>query len=895
MENIPVKLAAQPVPEFNYFVDNQVLTAGQLNILTDYFDRQHRLTRARLFGAGIVCGLELSVATDRASIAVSKGVALTTDGDLIVVPEDVRFTRCRAFTDIRAKYTPWNSISLLELIPNENDLDGNPQPIGSLSNFQQLTVVLYLESYLRPPEDCTDTDCDNLGPKQMNQLRVLLLNNTDIAAQMPNGGQPIQLIPEVAVRRVKMGGNPIVGSNDLGNRFEAAIDASADDFRATLQSAVKNYAAWMKTPGFGNDWTAIFNKIAAIRDLNNGVQHAYAALKDLADALRELRTAVTALQSQCLLPPGSFAKHVALGELANVEAGKAAVLRQAFIESPRLNRGDAALERVRSMMLRIDLMLRGFSALGGNNGIRVTPSRLGGALGERAIPAYFQSDTQVPLHAHWNFEKTTQQNTATIRGYNASNWSNLPATLEPLNFAHDDCPFYRVEGLLGMEKDSALTTLTNIRNRDNLPFRVEGIQIENDITRIPLRPNFKIPALEGVWHLQREQLFDRLQLAKDYADKLKDTAVDSKVADNSDVGEKIRGAKSKALEINNKLEVATQALYVKPQTFVANFEQFKAPYNDAVRMSFDINTDIQQFAQTPTESPLHHFTVFNHLPQLDRLMDIFNRKIDVFKRQFIFDNFQNQHPGLEYQGGVPAGGTLVIVHQNDRVVAEFALPYAVEFDLDPDVDVTPPQNGKPKSPIAVLDINKFKWIDKLNNFKDVGISRVVLPDLDSIKLQTVQIAGLKTQLESTDIFVKNWLPQIGGTKTNPGLTTGGNLGLTDATLGAKVARTALLSGVIKDIEAQENRTPEQEQMLNGLRLELDKETAATIEHIAKNNLEVTVGSDAFLAMNELNNSVKGLSEATRTGLNQTKDLQTKEEITKNTNLNILFTGFNLRR
>ena len=41
------------------FERNQVLTSTQLNNLVNYLDQQNRLTRARLIGMGIVCGLEI--------------------------------------------------------------------------------------------------------------------------------------------------------------------------------------------------------------------------------------------------------------------------------------------------------------------------------------------------------------------------------------------------------------------------------------------------------------------------------------------------------------------------------------------------------------------------------------------------------------------------------------------------------------------------------------------------------------------------------------------------------------------------------------------------------------------------------------------------------------------
>src|SRR5665647_3564 len=58
--------------EYTYFEKDQVLTANQLNSVSEYFEDQFRLTRIQLLGVGIICGLKVAVA--RNTIIVSKGV-----------------------------------------------------------------------------------------------------------------------------------------------------------------------------------------------------------------------------------------------------------------------------------------------------------------------------------------------------------------------------------------------------------------------------------------------------------------------------------------------------------------------------------------------------------------------------------------------------------------------------------------------------------------------------------------------------------------------------------------------------------------------------------------------------------------------------------------------------
>src|SRR2546423_14089453 len=74
---------------YTVFEENQVLTDKQLNSVADYFDDQTRLTRVQLLGVGIVCGLRPSVLNDL--VRLSKGVGVTTDGDLLSLPADTTY------------------------------------------------------------------------------------------------------------------------------------------------------------------------------------------------------------------------------------------------------------------------------------------------------------------------------------------------------------------------------------------------------------------------------------------------------------------------------------------------------------------------------------------------------------------------------------------------------------------------------------------------------------------------------------------------------------------------------------------------------------------------------------------------------------------------------------
>src|SRR5260221_9815631 len=82
---------------FPVFEANQVLTSGHLNDVFSYLDEQTRLTRSKLVGIGIVCGLDIKLEIGGGTaIHLSKGCGVTSEGYLIVEPADVSLVSYRA-------------------------------------------------------------------------------------------------------------------------------------------------------------------------------------------------------------------------------------------------------------------------------------------------------------------------------------------------------------------------------------------------------------------------------------------------------------------------------------------------------------------------------------------------------------------------------------------------------------------------------------------------------------------------------------------------------------------------------------------------------------------------------------------------------------------------------
>ena len=194
--------------DYRSFVPDQVLTAEQLNTVFNYLDDQNRLTRICLSGVGIVCGLEVSILSNR--ITVTEGCGVTTDGDLVKFERE-SYTHYVPFKDEDAKYTKFRKFDTIEeLITSDSDDASEENLLGALEGLENKVVVLYLENYAKDQAPCTSVDCDTQGQEQIAKIRMLLLdkaeveklNTSDVIFTKNNILEAYLGLPHIPVKRV---------------------------------------------------------------------------------------------------------------------------------------------------------------------------------------------------------------------------------------------------------------------------------------------------------------------------------------------------------------------------------------------------------------------------------------------------------------------------------------------------------------------------------------------------------------------------------------------------------------------------------------------------------------------------------------------------------------------
>ena len=690
----PVKLLTQ-VSDFSFFADDQVLTAGQLNRLIQYLDYQERATRAWLVGSGVVCGLTHQISGT--SAVLDPGCALTSDGDLLTVPAALKLTHMRAFPDANAKYKPLADIApVAEIITSEEasgDSSANPLTEDSLKNT---VLALYLESFAKEPEFCTGDNCDNQGPVQNNKLRVLLLPKAKVTPLPPWLPEVAESLPPVALARPKVtsGIVKLEGPGGLQAAITTAIDVTRKDLLEALTQLTLNerFKAAMADAGLDEapDWDSKLpgkglNPAVEIK----GLLLVYGFYRDFCQAYKEWRESLYCLRDVCVPEPDAFPKHVLLGETGRTDRCPRDIFRFPLLRASALGLCHSALERTRLLWQRLIGLALAFKQTQAAPEIRLTPSAAySQPLGERALPFYYGVGFSAPWHVEARLRCAPDE---------PLNYHRSPERA----FAFDLCqlPFYRIEGHLGMKLADAESAIKKLRSAHNLAFQILSIQIEDDPDRVVIPP-IRFLDIETLFHQHVLDLKLRLQDVTSFASVVSDQT--GKAPDTS-VSKTQAAAVSKACgELKTSADAAKKAIPAQFSAFSseANVVAFNDAVTKAVADGVQVNKLTYDFAKYSPVTPTDRLAQPEALSSFGHLYDVYKKRLAKVRERSVFQKFVFQNPGLEHLGGVPAGGTFVLVYSasddaDKRLVkADFCLPYYSYFDLttleeeDPPIDVT---------------------------------------------------------------------------------------------------------------------------------------------------------------------------------------------------------------
>ena len=487
------------------FEANQVLSNAHLNDLFEYLDEQTRLTRSNLIGIGIACGLEVTFEAP-GTVGLSKGCGVTSQGYLIVEPDDLDLAFVRPYTlPVERGYPPFvesgtnpaEQFDLWELFPDDDEPGAQPLATSGLV-LDDKAVLLFLELRQDGLRNCSPNNCDDRGAEVTATVRRLLIDVTDLdkviattsaaAAETYLGADLTErlALPDLRMPRFDVPDSGPIAPEKVLYAFQATF--RQDQLAAATAAALsKLYEAFkpLVVGEYPTDPFSTFTNRFGFLDATPAtaaqvrfMQYYWDFFDDLLKAYDELRWKGLDLMCACCPPEGLFPRHLMAGVL-DPTAYDAADYRHRFVPSPAVGDCESCTQELLQFFRRLVAMVESFTETPPDRGIRATPSRWGDApISARAIPYYYDQDGTPPMFELWDPVKTERRRANQNLGYRAEEYSPAPPDFvaDPLRFDLEPNNFVRIEGHHGKNVHDVLESLLSLKKTHRLPIQVIALR-----------------------------------------------------------------------------------------------------------------------------------------------------------------------------------------------------------------------------------------------------------------------------------------------------------------------------------------------------------------------------------------------------------------------------------
>jgi hypothetical protein len=363
--------------------------------------------------------------------------------------------------------------------------------------------------------------------------------------------------------------------------------------------------------------------------------------------------------------------------------------------------------------------------------VRITPSKLGDVpLSDKCIPYYYKQSGTPKLFELWNAEKSRRNRAHHNLSYRyfEYNVANLPDFVsDPLHYDLEPTNFLRIEGHINKPFGAVLTQLLTLKAQYRLPIDIIALRTGAFDENMPIdlsREQCRFRDLESLYDTTRDQWLG--QLCKELTvlyyvettaaaptssdpgtfkpskfDFINKYASGFKVDPNKVGGRYEQGLPSSDGRQTFAAKTSTSAqnfdpLFYKlfdailgladtlPQDLTGfNYAVFSARYNafqlaaetlEQARESNDTELDkIQKtsaiLAWEEIDDRLEDMVYQCRPDAFKSINDEYIRRIKEVKQKQFLSNFLSKHPGIQHKGGVPLGGTLIIVYHDDPEVS----------------------------------------------------------------------------------------------------------------------------------------------------------------------------------------------------------------------------------
>lgn len=520
------------------FETGQVLTSEQLNDIIEYLEPQDRTTRANLTGIGILCGLRPDWSPTAGTLALSRGVAVTSLGHLIL-EDHTLFDRVRPYTvpipsspnatpedKAKARY-PFlfdgnTQREAFELLPTDfQPAPGEAAPTPLTAAFvADKTVLLFLETNLESLKNCDVNDCSDKGSEMNLTLRRLLVSrsvaDTILTQEQAIAGRPVDRanhprlgLPRLTMEKVNPAGSALVALADLYGRYLACIAKAASQAMPAMNAAWNAYKPLLQDiypdarfPDGPIPKYHLLNMFAALAETPVLLQYLYAGMHDMLLGYNEFVECAATFDAECAPNPERFPRHILAGdvepralafagapktlaEYAKYDAlaakggaapeGAPARRRHHFVPSPALDSGYDKAAELRALFSRLVLLAQTYATRGLLGAdIELTPSRDG------AAPL---GERAIPFYYRFDTGSDLLANWSwrkarANRFGTIHSWQfSASANPHPLLLRHDEQDFIRIEGVLGKPLGSTIAELIREKRRLGLSFSIQPVWV----------------------------------------------------------------------------------------------------------------------------------------------------------------------------------------------------------------------------------------------------------------------------------------------------------------------------------------------------------------------------------------------------------------------------------
>lgn len=715
------------------FESNQVLTSAQLNSLVNYLDQQNRLTRAKLIGMGVVCGLQIDYSKTNRTITISKGTGITSEGYLINLG-DCETVKYRPYKlPPGTIYEPFvgadnrQDINLWELLTSAADDGPDVKTLDNETFLADKVVLLFIESFDKDLKSCLGKSCDELGKQRILTVRKLLISKTDLQKvwNRTNTGKLDAVfddkfqLPVINMPRVLFDPEKPHSSDyeAFSKSYANAVLLVFDDLFKALNQTWEIYRPLLddlyneENPFESSRINLLINKLQNFLngtgggDPYLGVQYVYDLFTDLIRAYNEFKNTAFDLMSECCPDMDRFPKHLMLGEVVTpaLSVCEKSEYRHHFVQPPVYNLQKLLVQKTISNHNRMVMMLESFE-LSRINVVsdkfvpKITPSlEKTTPQGNRSIPWYYDVNRKSGypklgnLKSYWNFDvsrKCPDEKDGLVLNYDDQDNDQSAAKkklLTPLYYDIEDYSFFRIEGYIGKKVEEVATQLEKLREQFDLPFKTVTLRLSKKAGTG--KPDFNC----GFNDIQEEYFAARNNLKAFmnglyglYYSLLKKKDLTN--TDDEQVKQFLVGI-DKLYELLSNLEKSLPDC-------VSNFdlEAFQDEYKTILQFVLKFFIIEMDFAETMTEGSILDEVKKTNLKVLPvTLLDwhLYNRFFGLYhslkRREFhlskksdLFSGFLKKHPGISHGAGVPKGGTFILLAEEaetPRLIADFYLPY----------------------------------------------------------------------------------------------------------------------------------------------------------------------------------------------------------------------------